>query len=314
MPPRRPKRPHDDRDVGDREYLLIRKEMSKYGLLAETTLAHMEDLRKLGRMYASGELVLTTRQARYLVDAYYSVQKVRIGILLRLKAAKRHKQEIATNVSKLLYSLLKHQEIAMGKAIAGWGTRQPMSIWARQHMGCGPIIAAGLCAHIDIDHVTPDGRRVTSAGHIWRFAGLDPTVTWEKGKKRPWNAKLKAICWKLGDSFCRLHRRPGCFYGQLYARRKALEITRNMQGENKAEAARALEDRPGMSAAAKAYYKRGLLPPGRLDLRARRYAVKIFLAHWFEEAYRQRWDKEPPLPYPIAHMGHVHRISPPEVA
>ena len=41
--------------------------------------------------------------------------------------------------------------------------------------GIGPVIAAGLLANIDI-------KQAPTVGHIWRFAGLDPTNKWI-GKK-----------------------------------------------------------------------------------------------------------------------------------
>jgi hypothetical protein len=44
-----------------------------------------------------------------------------------------------------------------------------------------------LLARIDIV-------KAPTAGHIWRYAGLDPTVRWNKGEKRPWNAGLKVLC------------------------------------------------------------------------------------------------------------------------
>lgn len=53
--------------------------------------------------------------------------------------------------------------------------------------GIGPVISAGLLAHIDI-------HRAVTVGHIWRFAGLDPSVKWLKKTKRPWNAGLKVLC------------------------------------------------------------------------------------------------------------------------
>jgi len=38
----------------------------------------------------------------------------------------------------------------------------------------------------------------------------------------------------------------------------------------------------------------------------------MFLSHWFDEAYRHQFGKQPPDPYPLAHLnGHVHRIYPP---
>ena len=37
--------------------------------------------------------------------------------------------------------------------------------------------------------------------------------------------------------------------------------------------------------------------------------MKIFLAHLHEEDFRQRTGQEPPAPYPIAHLGHAHKIE-----
>ena len=45
--------------------------------------------------------------------------------------------------------------------------------------------------------------------------------------------------------------------------------------------------------------------------RAKRYAVKLFLSHWFEEAYRTHYGTEPPKPYPIARLGHAHQVGGP---
>lgn len=58
-------------------------------------------------------------------------------------------------------------------------------------------------------------------------------------------------------------------------------------------------------------YLAGKLPPGRLDLRARRYATKFFLSHYFEVGYWLHYQKPPPAPFVIARMGHVHYVEPP---
>ena len=53
-------------------------------------------------------------------------------------------------------------------------------------------------------------------------------------------------------------------------------------------------------------YKAGKLPDGHIHSRCKRYAVKQFIADWWAEAYRDHFKKEPPLPYPIAILGHAH--------
>jgi hypothetical protein len=57
----------------------------------------------------------------------------------------------------------------------------------------------------------------------------------------------------------------------------------------------------------------GRLPQAQIHARARRYAVKLFLSHYHVEAYKQRFGKEPPLPYPIQFLGHAHMIERPDI-
>ena len=166
------------------------------------------------------------------------------------------------------------------------------------------MLSAGLLAHIDIT-------RAPTVGHIWSFAGLDPTKTWEKGQKRPWNSSLKTLCWKIGQSFMKFSNQEECFYGHLYRERKAREIARNEAGELAEQAKQMLERRNfRKDTIARKFYEEGKLPPAHIDARARRYAVKLFLAHWHEVAYVAHYHQPPPLPYPIAHLGHAHVIRP----
>jgi Transposase IS116/IS110/IS902 family len=72
----------------------------------------------------------------------------------------------------------------VGRALDAYSGAHPVGVWARPILGIEPIIAAGLLARIDI-------ARAPTVGHIWRFAGLDPTTTWAKGTKQPWNGSLK---------------------------------------------------------------------------------------------------------------------------
>ncbi|KKL21523.1 hypothetical protein LCGC14_2444610, partial [marine sediment metagenome] len=59
-----------------------------------------------------------------------------------------------------------------------------------------------------------------------------PTVKWGKGKKRPWNASLKVLCWHAGESFVKCHNREHDVYGKLYVERKARELARNAEGKS----------------------------------------------------------------------------------
>jgi hypothetical protein len=177
--------------------------------------------------------------------------------------------------------------------------------WARAQKGIGPVICAGLLAHIDI-HQAP------TVGHIWSFAGLNPNQKWGKGEKRPWNASLKVLCWKAGESFVKVSGYEDAYYGQIYKARKAYETAKNEAGDYADQAARSLvEKKYDPDTDAYKAYIQGRLPLARIHARSTRYAVKMFLSHLHTIWYRAEFGKEPPLPFAIAHLGHVHIVPPP---
>jgi hypothetical protein len=180
-----------------------------------------------------------------------------------------------------------------------------MGIWAREICGIGPVISSGLIANIDIT-------KAPTVGHIWRYSGLDPTSKWLKGAKRPWNASLKRLCWIMGESFVKVSTNPKDVYGKLYVQRKAYEISNNNSGKLAPIATSRLQDDTSkkLDPSLRALLATGKLPDKALHERAKRWAVKIFLSHWHAEAYRQHYKTEPPLPYPIAILGHAHLIKP----
>lgn len=128
--------------------------------------------------------------------------------------------------------------------------------------------------------------------------------------KRPWNATLKVLCWKLGESFVKFQNNPKDFYGKVFASRKAWEAEQN---ERHAYADQAAEwvQRVGKDTQAYGYYERGLLPPGHLHARAKRYAVKLFISHFHTVAYWLHFHRLPVLPYVIDVLGHADLILPP---
>ena len=150
-------------------------------------------------------------------------------------------------------------------------------------------------------------------GNLYSFAGIPPDAECKKGHKRPWNAALKTLCWKIGESFVKVHNNEKDIYGKLYAQRKALEIERNERGEFADQAkAKLATTRIGKTTDAYKSYSVGKLPPAHIHARAKRWAVKIFLSHWWEVAYEAHYGEKPPFePYPIAHLGHVHKIAVP---
>ena len=128
--------------------------------------------------------------------------------------------------------------------------------------------------------------------------------------RRPWNAQLKQLCWKVGECFVKFSNHPSDIYGKVYAERKAQETEKNVN-KDYADQASVGAARVGKSTDAYTHYSTGMLPPAQIHARAKRYAVKLFLAHWHHVAYESHFGTPPPKPYVLEHMGHAHYIAPP---
>jgi hypothetical protein len=336
------------------------------------------DLLKVARLTAelkADAARMARTEARYLVDAYYQTQEA------RKRAANQHRSgdgqdDPAFPLVDWLAAHMATLELRIKNLLGAYAAAHPVGLWSQSICGVGPVISAGLLAHIDI-------RKAPTVGHIWRFAGLDPTLQWygkEGGSKlvqevlgrktgpvewedlckigvatnrdpanllvlmkrptpagktqpmtvptlialmarKPWNGDLKTLCWKIGECFVKVSGMDDGFYGHLYAQRKAEECARNDAGEYADQAAAILatkkfktkpiegdEDREYQTSGE--WYAQGKLPPAHIHARAKRWAVKLFLAHWHEVAYKAEYGTLPPKPY-ILERGHAHRIEVP---
>jgi len=249
-------------------------------------------------------IVAGASEARYLVDTYFTIQEYR-------KAA-------ASRIRELTESQEPHRALAwvhdqnetlekqIRRALDSWTDTVPAARWAKSIVGVGAVVAAGLAAHIEI-------ARCPTVGRIWRFAGLDPTQDWERGKRRPWNAALKSLCWKLGESFVSASGREGDFYGRLYVQRLEQETAANDAGEF-ADQARGKVGRFDTSRNCDDFkwYSSGKLPPAHIHARAKRWAVKLFLAHYHHVAWTLATGAEPAKPYVISILNRADFIKPPK--
>ena len=288
----------------------------------------LDAVRKLTKDLKAATITLTDREARYLVDSYYAIQDYRIQAAAQSREASKAGEPHA--VLQWLGENMETLEGQIKRALQAYAESRRPGRWALSVYGVGPVIAAGLLAHITMTpwrcakpedkekcregapHTPLCGPTIAAtAGHLWRFAGLDPTVTWEKGQKRPWNAKLKVLCWKIGQSFMKFSNRDDCFYGKIYRDRKLLEVTRNSEGLFADQAKAKLEKFKIKDKATLETYEGGKLPDGRLELRAERYAVKIFLSHFHHVMFEDKFGEKPPKPFAIAQLGHAHYIEVP---
>ena len=321
-----------------------------------------EPFRRLSDDLKRAAATLTDREARYLVDAYYAMQDYRIQSEGIARSAEKFTEphDVVSWFSAQSWALEQQIKGALGI----YAKAHRAGRWALSQHGIGPVLAAGLLAHIDI-------RKASTAGKIWRFAGLDPTAEWsgrEAAKawikaheeindeeellaiaavafkrkpdalrrmatfnlkdpgnpkdltrdgieaalcRRPWNARLKVLCWKIGESFKKQSASPKCHYGHVYRERKAREVEGSESGKFRDLAVATLGKKNYRKSETKDAYLAGKLPDGRLDYRATRYATKLFLSHWHWVLHESVLGCPPPKPYVVEHLGHAELLSPP---
>ncbi len=251
---------------------------------------------------ASKEVVLEASKlsnaaARFIVANYYDQQEAR-------KRADMQLRHLGDKVENQLVATLKYygdcsagMEGQVLRQLNSFAESSAIGRWCLAQFGVGPVLAAGLIAHIDVEIAQ-------TAGQVWRFAGMDPTCKWKKNEKRPYNAALKQICFHLGECFKRTSNSPDSFYGAFYRERKALLVERNEAGRN-AERAKTFFTK---SKEVKKTLATGKLPAGNLDRQACNITAKLFLSHLHAVMFWDRFKRPPPKPFAISVLGHAHEI------
>jgi hypothetical protein len=237
---------------------------------------------------------------RKLVDAYYTIQENRMAFSAQARELKT--QDSPSELVEFLSYNLQLMEKSLKFPLEAFAQSTVAGEWALSQYGIGPVLAAGLCAHIDIT-------KAPTAGSVWRYAGLDPTQKWEKGQKRPFNAELKTLSWKIGQSFMKFHKRDECFYGHLYKQDKDRRVSKNEAGDYADFAKEILDTKNFKANQTRATLETGILSDAQIDAQARRFAVKIFLSHYHAVAFQAHYGEPAPRPYIIAHGDHVHEIA-----
>ena len=280
-------------------------ELGEIDKTMEEPEGNFEDITRLTTHMRNLAAQMGQSEARSLVDAYYQMQNQRIRTAAQLRELGT--DEAADTMHGFLKGRTENMEHLYASTLHAYAKGSRVGRWSLSVKGIGPVIAAGLLAHINIE-------RCPNVGPLWRFAGLDPTLPKaQKGEKHHHNASLKKLCWKVGESFVKVSGREDAFYGQVYVARKEREIARNEMGEFQGQAVHKLEtNNIGKDTDAYAAYSQGKLPPAHLHMRAKRYAVKLFLSHWHYVAFESRYGVPPEKPYILTKPEHSqHFITPP---
>jgi len=296
-----------------------RKSVEKVSSAKDTLVAFdvlQKDLKKAATM-------LTLNEARFLVDLYYTIQKYRIRTNNQLRGGKKaeaFESEAAEAEDNESFALPAGEDGKPNALIAFFGRNyettehdikvvlekyaksKPICRWMMSITGIGPIIAAGLYAHIDI-------KKANSAGAICKFAGVAPGFDkLVKGQKSPFNKSLKTLVWKIGESFLKQSGRESDVYGHILLARREYETAKNENGEYADEAAADLKGKNIKSAELKKSLEAGKLTAGHILQRSKRYAAKMFLSHLFIAWKTLDTGEKPAAPYPLAILGHKDEI------
>jgi hypothetical protein len=247
-------------------------------------------------------------EARFLVKQYYTAQENRISA--RHQVRKLEEGEMPHRLLSWTGDQFELIELQLKNALDHWTDEQPVGRWLKSIVGVGPCISAGLIAHIEI-------AKAPAASSLWRFAGLDPSIKWEKGEKRPWNGELKVLTvFKAGESFVKTQNNKNDVYGHIFVVRKA-KLVRKNEAHGFAETAKTLLETKKYDKKTDAYKAmiEGKLAKAHIHAMARRSTVKLFLSHVHEVMYWHEYGKVGPAPYPIVHIPelHVHYIDVPNM-
>ena len=261
-----------------------------------------EPFQRLSRDLKFAARKLDAADARWLVDEYYTIQDAR----MRSAAQQRHSEDESEPNALISWiaGQMRCYESDLKRALGEFAASYRVGLWMQSIYGIGPVLSAAMLCNLDI-------RKAPTVGHWWRFAGLDPTSKWEKGQKRPWNAKLKAILtYRMGECFVKFQNRNECQYGKLFAERKAMLAEQNARGEFKATADAELEAKGKRMLHTQRiqHWREGRLAPAHIHDRARRWVVKLFLSHIHRVMHLDFHGTEPPKPYVLTLPNHVHEV------
>lgn len=126
-------------------------------------------IKRLTKDLREAATILSDREARFLVDRYYLVQKNRIASGNQLKKF----EELGSPNSMIMWFHEQENilETTLKNALHAYSKSSKLGRWALSITGIGPVLSAGLLAYLDI-------RKAPTAGHFWSIAGFNPNLIW----------------------------------------------------------------------------------------------------------------------------------------
>lgn len=193
----------------------------------------------------------------------------RNSILLLTDDLKKYYNEIETFV--WFFNTIYNTENELKNRLDSWSKNHPLRTEFLNHVkGIGPVLATGIIAWLSEPIL-----KAEKSSSLWKYCGLYPNSERKRGEKLQYNLRLKAFCWKIGQSFIKFR----CFGRELY-----LKFKKETE-----------EKHPDWS---------------KLHIHnyARRKMVKIFLACLWDK-WRSMNGLPTTKPYPISILGHQDIIT-----
>jgi hypothetical protein len=134
----------------------------------------LNPIERLSRDLREGAATLGDNEVRFLVDAYYIMQEDRKRSGAQERALEKNNEP--HSIITWLFQQNKILEKQIQNALDVYTRHHMMGSWMRSIYGIGPVISAGLLAHIDMN-------RAPTVGHIWSFAGLMEGSVWLGSKE-----------------------------------------------------------------------------------------------------------------------------------
>lgn len=128
-----------------------------------------ETLARLTKDLKAAARLLRRREAQYLVKMYYQVQEFRLTVDNQIRSTLKldEPNQLLDWLSKSFGTL----ENDIRRVLNLFAKEYRVGNWLQSICGIGPVISAGILAHLDV-------RNCKTAGHFMRYAGTDPTVKW----------------------------------------------------------------------------------------------------------------------------------------
>lgn len=135
----------------------------------EDAQVQVQGLAKISKSIKESTVDINREQARFLVDTYYQIQKMRTGTANQIRSITQNLDDQGETIPlaiEWVFQNMKNQEAQMKKIFQTFAESNPVGRWMLDIVGIGPVIASACLSYYDIDVVS-------HCNQFWSFSGLN---------------------------------------------------------------------------------------------------------------------------------------------